>query len=570
MKKETSMKRELLCTLVLGGLLAGSAVAAPQVIDVENGDILQQKLEWQAAGGHFPPSGQNVSRDGGNDAGSATPVQFTNGCFSEIGSTVGKGDNIQGSYYPLHCYNSGAYYPGVTGYSEDAWYSFSIPSQSIVTLSTVSASTLYDTAVFIVAADGTTILAGDDDYAGSPSWQSQISCNLLAGTYYAVIDGYGTSEVGQYAMSLCYTGCLCPANAYTHDEGQDGCGMYGNIIDCGVFYCGTISAPTDSDTYTCISHPAVNPSRNNLLRLTVDGQGFGLDGTITVYDELCGTVLAQLVGNGDGLTMLEFCLTPDTPFVVEVTGAAGTTGDYSVRLQCLCCPNANDSTINNPTVVTSSSNWMGGAVLDLSSGCATGMCAQFGRTSYQWVSIYVPNDPCVDTVVRYCGGGDCAASPVWLHAGLGNFWWCPSCIGNGAWCAGPVFYAGGWSEAADANGVLLMQVVCCPGSTLEVEYVDLCPQVAADELPSTFTLEQNYPNPFNPTTSISFSLPETGTASLRVFDMTGREVATLVNGMTERGTHTVSFDASNLGTGVYFYTLQSGSFTTTKKMVLVK
>ncbi|MDP2360599.1 MAG: T9SS type A sorting domain-containing protein [bacterium] len=94
--------------------------------------------------------------------------------------------------------------------------------------------------------------------------------------------------------------------------------------------------------------------------------------------------------------------------------------------------------------------------------------------------------------------------------------------------------------------------------------------VGADELPAGFALGQNYPNPFNPTTSIGFSLPETGEASLRVYDLTGREVATLVNGLTERGEHVVSFDASELGTGVYFYTLQAGAVSTTKKMVLVK
>ena len=95
-------------------------------------------------------------------------------------------------------------------------------------------------------------------------------------------------------------------------------------------------------------------------------------------------------------------------------------------------------------------------------------------------------------------------------------------------------------------------------------------QVGADEQPAAFELGQNVPNPFNPTTSISFSLPESGVASLTLHDISGREVATLVNGMTERGAHSVNFDASQLGTGVYFYTLQFNGQSTTRKMTLIK
>jgi hypothetical protein len=94
--------------------------------------------------------------------------------------------------------------------------------------------------------------------------------------------------------------------------------------------------------------------------------------------------------------------------------------------------------------------------------------------------------------------------------------------------------------------------------------------VGADELPSGFALAQNAPNPFNPSTEIRFSLPEAGEAALRVHDIAGREVATLVNGTLERGEHVVSFDGSALSTGVYFYTLEAAGQTTTRKMLLAK
>ncbi|MBE2219092.1 MAG: T9SS type A sorting domain-containing protein [Ignavibacteria bacterium] len=91
-----------------------------------------------------------------------------------------------------------------------------------------------------------------------------------------------------------------------------------------------------------------------------------------------------------------------------------------------------------------------------------------------------------------------------------------------------------------------------------------------NETPERFTLQQNYPNPFNPTTNIKFSMPENGYASLKVFNVLGKEVKTLVDGNQQKGTYNVFFDASNLPSGIYFYTLNTGKFTETKKMILVK
>lgn len=85
-----------------------------------------------------------------------------------------------------------------------------------------------------------------------------------------------------------------------------------------------------------------------------------------------------------------------------------------------------------------------------------------------------------------------------------------------------------------------------------------------------FGLAQNFPNPFNPETSISFSLPVASNVSLRVFNLVGQEVATLVSGQTAAGTHTVNFDGSNLTSGMYIYRLEAGEFSATRKMVLMK
>jgi hypothetical protein len=90
------------------------------------------------------------------------------------------------------------------------------------------------------------------------------------------------------------------------------------------------------------------------------------------------------------------------------------------------------------------------------------------------------------------------------------------------------------------------------------------------QLPEAFSLSQNYPNPFNPQTIIEFNLAKSGHISLIVYDVLGRSVATLVDGMREAGMHRAEFNASHIPSGVYFYTLQSGSFVETKKMLLLK
>ncbi|MDP1677896.1 MAG: T9SS type A sorting domain-containing protein [Bacteroidota bacterium] len=89
-------------------------------------------------------------------------------------------------------------------------------------------------------------------------------------------------------------------------------------------------------------------------------------------------------------------------------------------------------------------------------------------------------------------------------------------------------------------------------------------------LPGEYSLEQNYPNPFNPSTTFSYSLKNAGTVLLKVYNVIGQEVATLVNEYQTSGTYSVKFDASKLSTGMYLYRISSGNFVQVKKMLLVK
>lgn len=85
-----------------------------------------------------------------------------------------------------------------------------------------------------------------------------------------------------------------------------------------------------------------------------------------------------------------------------------------------------------------------------------------------------------------------------------------------------------------------------------------------------YALEQNYPNPFNPSTKIKFQLPKDGFVTLKVYDILGKEIATLINEEKSQGKYEVNFNASNLSSGVYIYKIQAGDFVSSRKMILLK
>jgi hypothetical protein len=88
--------------------------------------------------------------------------------------------------------------------------------------------------------------------------------------------------------------------------------------------------------------------------------------------------------------------------------------------------------------------------------------------------------------------------------------------------------------------------------------------------PHGFSLEQNYPNPFNPTTNFEFRIVDFGLVSLKVYDILGNEVATIVNEELPAGNYKYQWNAAGLASGVYFYRLQAGKFVDTKKLILLR
>jgi hypothetical protein len=95
-------------------------------------------------------------------------------------------------------------------------------------------------------------------------------------------------------------------------------------------------------------------------------------------------------------------------------------------------------------------------------------------------------------------------------------------------------------------------------------------KVTGESVPIKFALEQNYPNPFNPRTNIEFRIPNFEFVSLKVYDLLGKEVATLVNEEMDAGSYEIEFNPKGLSSGIYFYKLQAGSFVATKKMILLR
>ncbi len=132
-----------------------------------------------------------------------------------------------------------------------------------------------------------------------------------------------------------------------------------------------------------------------------------------------------------------------------------------------------------------------------------------------------------------------------------------------------VFVEWGIGETVDDDPVNTDQVVWYVQDA-KVPVPDVASVEEIDATPGDFKLSQNYPNPFNPSTEITFTLPQAGQTMLRVYNLLGQEVATLVNEYRNAGTHRATFDATSLPTGMYIYRLESGSFTASRKMMLSK
>lgn len=119
----------------------------------------------------------------------------------------------------------------------------------------------------------------------------------------------------------------------------------------------------------------------------------------------------------------------------------------------------------------------------------------------------------------------------------------------------------------DANGNLSARMERVDFPPVTVALSDIAP---VNGMPTSYSLSQNYPNPFNPSTNVAYDVPKASHVTLEVFNVLGQRVASLVDQEMEAGSYIVEFDGSSISSGIYFYRLNAGDFTETKKMVMVK
>jgi photosystem II stability/assembly factor-like uncharacterized protein len=190
-------------------------------------------------------------------------------------------------------------------------------------------------------------------------------------------------------------------------------------------------------------------------------------------------------------------------------------------------------------------------------------------------------------VVRTTNGGTSYGSVLSIPAGTGNItgltgngtdWWAlrgnnihRSTNNGDNWTQGYTGTTQLWDvDVAVTGGCPQGWGVGATGTIVRITGFPVGVHNNNNEVPDVYILNQNYPNPFNPTTTISFAIPKAGNVELRVYDVLGREASLLVNEFKAAGSYSVDFDASELSSGVYYYTIRSGDFTQTKKMVLIK
>ncbi|MCE1163985.1 MAG: S8 family peptidase [Bacteroidetes bacterium] len=149
-------------------------------------------------------------------------------------------------------------------------------------------------------------------------------------------------------------------------------------------------------------------------------------------------------------------------------------------------------------------------------------------------------------------------------------------LGPGSNCfvlsVGPLNIAAGGTETVGFALIKATDVadMITKNNEAKIKFASVGIRQIESEIPTVFSLSQNYPNPFNPVTSIVFGLPKDENVSLKVYDLLGREVRTVVNEFKKAGTYQVGFDASSLSSGVYFYRIQAGMYSDIKRMVVVK
>ena len=194
-----------------------------------------------------------------------------------------------------------------------------------------------------------------------------------------------------------------------------------------------------------------------------------------------------------------------------------------------------------------------------------------------------------DTLTVQVGAGGNNFSPLNVNAVVGDFikWvhvagiHTTTCNPNTRPLTSLPSGAQSWDEQMNASQIFVYEIQvdglykyeCVPHSPFMNGTINVSPtniNLISQQVPESFKLSQNYPNPFNPSTSIKFALPNSSFTTLRVYNLVGQEVATLVNENLTAGTYEATLNGANLTSGIYFYTINADGYSETKKMMLIK
>jgi hypothetical protein len=450
------------------------------------------------------------------------------------------------------------------GPSQDEWYQFSLPVAGNVVISLCDGGTTFDSYLWLLGDDCVTELASNDDSCGL---QSEMIVDLNPGTYVICVEGY-SSNSGDYSLAV------------TTDAPGDG-------NDCNFPF--TIDGFPFSDEWWTFGYgdTGFEPSPDVYYEFLLEDGGVYtfttcmeetydnyFDTRLLILAEDCETVVHVSEDDCDGAYDGWSTITADLAqglYYLVIEGSGDALGNY--QLECyfdgVCdppeCPNwgidevePNDGSNGNPPSYDS--------IAPGETHCGNTWSSNYTRDSdwYQFevdagtdVEFYLDGEE-EHSLVLYLID-ESSGSPQIVATGVAgacadhSFSHTIATAGTySAYVAYDDFYASG------------------PSSEYTLTWGDLMEVDGQTAVPEQFFLAQNYPNPFNPETTIEFSLPLPSQVELAVYDITGRKVALLVDGVRSAGNHAIQFDAALMPSGLYFYRLTASGESFTRKMVLVK
>jgi hypothetical protein len=477
-------------------------------------------------------------------------------------------DAIQITYWPFS--ESGTTSDNTNTYGDysapDEWYRISLPGPGNVYIGLCPSS--YDTYLYLLSDDCSTELAANDDSCGL---QSELNVNLSAGSYKICVDGYGSGS-GNYTLEV-----------------ETDIPMHGDSCDDPI----PIDDIPFSDQAMSFGYndTGFEPSADVFYQFLVESSGLY---TFTT----CQTELHEYHFDTHLVILAEDC---NAVVAENYDDCDGAYSDWSTITHCLAQG-------LYYLMVEGESNEEGGFIIDIvregdCTPCYPPVCPSWGIDEVEPNNGADAEPPAYDNFAY----GEIHCGTIWSAAASRDSDWYQFSVSEPAWLhfhldgeegqnleltlvdessGSPVILAYGELDNECSDYVLFDYTVDAGTYSIRVAYDDYYAEEPVSEYtlawiplqgtgsppgtPADFQLAQNYPNPFNPSTTIEFTLPFTQPVQLAVFDVSGKQVALLLNDVCQSGTHSVQFDASRMPSGVYFYRLTAPDKSVTRKMILVK